>query len=240
MTAIGLTKPLAVDTDVDVRVLHPGLDGPPPPGIDTVTPLLAWPGRLVLASAGVLPVALVALAAFGLGLRDLAAGVLAPVLVVSVLMTSRSRPVWQLVARAVVAGMAATALYDLFRFSLLGIGVIHRDPIPHIGSALGLHPAWAFGYLWRYVGDGGGLAVAFCVLGFRGVRHGIVFGVAVCAGLLLTLAVSPYGQELLFPLNVNTVVMATVGHVIYGSVLGAITTGDRPRDRRRPLGGRCR
>jgi hypothetical protein len=236
MATIGLTEPLAVDTDVNVHILQSGPGHRVPADIDGAP--LTWPGRFVLALAGVLPVALVALAAFGLGLRDLATTLLVPVLVVSMFVAGTSRPACRLVTHAIVAGIAATALYDLFRFSLLGLGVIHRDPIPHIGAALGMEPAWLFGYLWRYIGDGGGLAVAFCVLGFRGLRNGVVFGLAVCAGLLLTLAVSPYGQEMLFPLNVNTVAMATVGHIIYGSVLGAITSEGRGGARRRPLGDR--
>jgi hypothetical protein len=36
--------------------------------------------------------------------------------------------------------------------------------------------------------------------------------------------VSPLGQEVLFPLNVTTVLMAIGGHTIYGAVLGAITS----------------
>jgi hypothetical protein len=126
-----------------------------------------------------------------------------------------------LLTAAFVGGVAATALYDLFRFAVLWSGLMDRDPIPHIGVALGLEPAWFFGYLWRYLGDGGGLALAFLVLGWRGARAGVVFGLFVCAGLLATLAVSPYGQQMLFPLTPVTVAMATVGHLIYGAVLGA-------------------
>ena len=179
--------------------------------------------RAAVAAVGVLPVGLIAISMFGVaGLRDLAIGLLFPALAATVFLTGRSTRAWGVIGRALVVGMAATALYDLFRFGLLGIGVLDGDPIPHIGTALGLKPAWVFGYLWRYVGDGGGLAVTFFVLGFRGVRAGIFFGLAVCAGLLLTLAVSPHGQELLFPLGVSTVVMATIGHVVYGGVLGAL------------------
>jgi hypothetical protein len=181
--------------------------------------------RVAVASAGVLPVGFIAVSAFGIvGLGELATLMAGPVLLGVVVLTGRSRPAWVLMARAVCAGIVATALYDLFRFSLLGLGVLDGDPIPHIGTALGLRPAWVFGYLWRYVGDGGGLAVTFFVLGFRGVRAGVLFGLAVCAGLLLTLLITPHGQEMLFPLTLNTVAMATIGHIIYGSVLGALAT----------------
>ena len=98
------------------------------------------------------------------------------------------------------------------------------DPIPHIGTALGLSLAWVFGYLWRYLGNGGGVAIAFTGLGLRGVRAGMIFGGLVCGGLLATLAIAPLGQQLLFPLTPTTVVMATVGHLIYGAILGATST----------------
>ncbi len=106
-----------------------------------------------------------------------------------------------------------------YRGSFIALGLMH-DPIPHIGVALHLHPAWVFGYLWRYLGNGGGMAVAFFALGFRGVRSGIVYGLFVCSGLLFVLVAAPYGQEMLFPLSANTVVMAVGGHIIYGAVLG--------------------
>lgn len=115
----------------------------------------------------------------------------------------------------------ATFGYDLFRWSFLWFGLMQVDPIPHIGTALGLSPAWVFGYLWRYLGNGGGLAIAFTALGLRGVRAGMIFGSLVCACLIATLAIAPLGQQVLFPLNPTTVVMATVGHLIYGAILGA-------------------
>jgi hypothetical protein len=121
--------------------------------------------------------------------------------------------------------MVATALYDLVRFTFLWTGLMSHDPIPHIGVALGLHPAWVFGYLWRYLGNGGGLAVAFSVLGLKGVRAGVLYGLSVCGGLLALLVVCPHAQEVLFPLTLATVLMATIGHAVYGAVLGTISVG---------------
>jgi hypothetical protein len=96
-----------------------------------------------------------------------------------------------------------------------------RDPIPHIGAALHLKPAWLFGYLWRYAGNGAGLSVAFFGLGFRRLRAGLLFGLFVCGGLLVVLVISPAGQRVLFPLNATTVTMATIGHLVYGAGLVA-------------------
>jgi hypothetical protein len=180
--------------------------------------------RAVLVVAGFTPVTLIAATAFGVaGLRTLATYVLVPVVAIAAIAVSRQRGLLRLVAFAIAAGVASTALYDLYRFAFLWVGLMHRDPIPHIGVALHLRPAWVFGYTWRYLGNGAGLAVAFCALGMRGVRAGIAYGLFVCSGLLITLVLAPYGQAMLFPLNAATLVMAIGGHVIYGAALGRFT-----------------
>jgi len=188
------------------------------------------PARLVLVPTGFLPVTLIAAAAFGVaGLRELAVFVLVPglVLVAGVLVW---RPKWSPIAlRALGAGFVATALYDAYRGSFLALGLMQEDPIPHIGVALHVDPAWVFGYLWRYLGNGGGMAVAFFALGLRGVRVGILYGLFVCSGLLFVLVFAPYGQEMLFPLNPTTVVMAVGGHIIYGAALGWIAARQAAR-----------
>ena len=176
---------------------------------------------LALAVAGATPVTLIAASTFGVGLRGSAVAVGLPALAVVVLAAARHRPTAALVRQAVVAGVVATFLYDLSRFAFLALGVVDRDPIPHIGVELGLDPPLVFGYLWRYLGNGTGLALAFLALGLRGRAAGVAYGLAVCGGLLVTLVVSPHGQELLFPLGPGTVVMATTGHAIFGAVLGA-------------------
>jgi hypothetical protein len=187
------------------------------------------PARLALVPVGFLPVTLIAAAAFGVAdLRVLASCLLVPALalVAAVLVW---RPKWKSTAlRALGAGIVATALYDAYRGSFLALDLMQVDPIPHIGVALHLDPAWVFGYLWRYLGNGGGMAVAFFALGFSGVRTGILYGLFVCSGLLFVLVAAPYGEEMLFPLNTTTVVMAVGGHIIYGAALGWIasrTTG---------------
>lgn len=183
------------------------------------------PGVLavVLAGAGVTPVTLVAASTFGIGLRSLALAVGLPALLVVALVVARSRQAAALVRSALAAGLVATALYDVARMGFLWAGVVDRDPIPHIGVELGLDPPAVFGYLWRYLGNGTGLALAFLALGRRGTRAGVGYGLFVCAGLLATLAVSPHGEQLLFPLTAGTIVMATTGHVIFGAVLGHLS-----------------
>ena len=182
------------------------------------------PARLALIPVGFLPVTLIAATAFGVaGLRDLAIFLLIPSLTAVAIVLVR-RPTWAPMAlRALAAGIVATALYDAFRGSFIALDLM-QDPIPHIGAALNLDPPWLFGYLWRYLGNGGGMAIAFVALGLRGVRTGVLYGLFVCSGLLFTLVVAPYGQEMLFPLTATTVVMAVGGHVIYGATLGWISS----------------
>ena len=189
--------------------------------------------QLPLAIAGCTPVSLIAGSAFGLDLRVLALVILAPIvagLLARMLTDAATR---RLVAHAVTAGVAATLLYDLCRGGFLWSGLMGGDPIPHIGTALGIDPAWVAGYAWRYLGNGTGLALTFLALGLRGTRVGILYGLAVCSCLLLTLAVSPLGTTILFPLNLTTVIMATLGHAIYGGVLGTIAARLHERDARR-------
>jgi hypothetical protein len=178
--------------------------------------------RLPTAAVGMLPVSLIGLSAFGLDLRLLALAVLVPALVCLAARAAVDAATRRLIARALVTGIIATALYDLCRGSFLWSGLMDRDPIPHIGVALGLDPAWLAGYGWRYLGNGTGLALAFLALGLRGTRIGILYGLFVCSNLLLVLLVSPYGEQILFELNLTTIVMATLGHVIYGAVLGTL------------------
>ncbi len=181
--------------------------------------------RLTLMFIGAVPVSLIAVWTFGVwSIRTLATWVLLPSLVLLTMMAARSPEVRRLTSRALAVGVVSTFTYDLFRWSCLALGLMNRDPIPHIGAGLGPEPDWVFGYLWRFVGNGGGIALAFYALGGRGVVAGTVHGLFVCCGLLAVLRFAPHGQDMLFPLNLTTVLVATAGHIIYGSTLGALAT----------------
>lgn len=180
--------------------------------------------RLVLAFVGATPVSLIGLSTFGVvGLKTLAIAVLVPGLGALSVIVARNRVSGSMVTRGVAAGLIATLLYDMIRWWFLGAGWMDRDPIPHIGTSLDLAPGWLFGYLWRFVGNGGGLAVVFVVSGARGIVRGVAFGLLVCSGLFGVLVFSPHGQDVLFPLVPATIVVAVVGHVVYGAVLGALS-----------------
>jgi hypothetical protein len=103
--------------------------------------------------------------------------------------------------------------------------------VHHAGSEPGSWGGAVVGYLWRYVGDGGGIGITFFVLaaavglGRRSRRDIVLAAVAfavfpVWAGLIGTVALAPRGQEMLFPLTATTVTLSLIGHLIFGFVLG--------------------
>ncbi|MEM9616146.1 MAG: hypothetical protein AAF962_00670 [Actinomycetota bacterium] len=193
----------------------------------------SWRSRLALAAVGPVPVTLVGLSTFGwFSFPRLAIVAIPPAVLLLVIVLRTDRAARRPATHALIAGLIATFLYDLLRWSFLLLGWMDRDPIPHLGTALGLEPGWVFGYLWRFVGNGGGLALTFVALGAGGRRLGAVYGLAVCSGLLAVLVWAPNGQADLFPLTGATLVVAVGGHLTYGVVLGTLV-----RYRRRPGGG---
>jgi hypothetical protein len=141
-----------------------------------------------------------------------------------------------------LAGMIATGVYDILRIGLMFAG-LWGDPIPSIGRLATGDPniAWYWGYVWRFVGNGGGMGVAFAMLPWRGVKLGIAYGTAVCLGLVALLYFFPIAQLHFFALTPPTAAGGMAGHWVYGAVLGWLTSRWLPpvgRRRRRP--GRAR
>jgi hypothetical protein len=137
-----------------------------------------------------------------------------------------------------VAGMIATGVYDILRIGLMFAG-LWGDPIPSIGRLAladpNADPVW--GYVWRFLGNGGGMGLAFAMLPWRGVRLGIAYGSAICLGLVGLLYFWPVSQEHFFALTPPTAAGGMAGHWVYGAVLGWLTARWLPpvgRRRRRP------
>jgi hypothetical protein len=132
-----------------------------------------------------------------------------------------------------LSGVVAVLAYDMIRLALSysqGAG----DPIPHIGVMLmGRDDVpWWVGYVWRTFGNGAGLGITYvmiCPRGWWGPRTGLVYGTVVCAGMVGFLAVFPQAQDVLFPLTWATVVNGTLGHWVYGLVLGSMARSARRR-----------
>jgi hypothetical protein len=137
-----------------------------------------------------------------------------------------------------VAGMIATGIYDILRIGLMFAG-LWGDPIPSIGRLALADPEadWFWGYVWRFVGNGGGMGLAFAMLPWRGVRLGIAYGTAICLGLVGLLYFWPVSQQHFFALTPLTAAGGMAGHWVYGAVLGWLTARWLPpvgRRRRRP------
>jgi hypothetical protein len=152
-----------------------------------------------------------------------------------------------------VAGMIATGIYDILRIGLMFAG-LWGDPIPSIGRLALADPnaEWYWGYVWRFVGNGGGMGLAFAMLPWRGVKLGIAYGTAICLGLVGLLYFWPVSQAHFFALTPPTAAGGMAGHWVYGAVLGWLTARWLPpvgrrrrpardrRDRRERDDGRAR
>jgi len=155
---------------------------------------------------------------FGAGL------VLLPAVVAILLVSMRHRPWGGRALLGWMAGVIATGIYDCLRLSLVKVGV-WDDPIPLIGQLLLVNPHVSFlwGYVWRFLGNGGGMGLAFAMLPWRGVRSGILYGTMICLGLFAVLAIWPVAQTHFFPLTPVVAAGAMAGHWVYGAVLGFLT-----------------
>ncbi|HEY2190934.1 MAG TPA: hypothetical protein VGH76_01350 [Actinomycetospora sp.] len=133
-------------------------------------------------------------------------------------------------------GMLACALYDIFRLDTVYMLGWWADFIPTMGTwiigdgASKSAGAWV-GYLWRYLGDGGGIGVTFFVgAAFLGLHHrppkqvvaaAVAFAVfPVWAGLIATVALATRGQSMMFPLTPTTITLSLIGHLIFGLIMG--------------------
>jgi hypothetical protein len=133
-------------------------------------------------------------------------------------------------------GVVACVVYDVFRLDTVYLLGLWGDFIPTMGSwvtggAPGNWDGAVVGYLWRYIGDGGGIGIAFFIsaaaigLGRCSrravVSTAVVFAVfPVWAGLIATVALAPRGEEMMFPLTATTLTLSLIGHLIFGLVLG--------------------
>jgi hypothetical protein len=128
-----------------------------------------------------------------------------------------------------VAGVIAVTIYDCSRIPFMMAG--WDDFIPMIGNWIfaedNVHGI--FGYLWRYIGNGGGLGMAFVILVtiFKPKKNlvliGTLYGLFVFLCLDITLIAAPNAQEMMFPITTLTFIGSLVGHLVYGTVLGFLT-----------------
>ena len=134
----------------------------------------------------------------------------------------------RMMMRGFTIGLAAVFLYDLTcRFPFISAGV-WPDFIPKIGGYLlnreDVH--WSIGYLWRYIGNGGGMGLAFYAIypffskKVRPLNAGIIYGMIIFCCLLATIYLSPSGRTYLFAPTFLTAYLGLLGHLVYGFTLG--------------------
>jgi hypothetical protein len=182
------------------------------------------PSHLFFMAAGFVPIASLSAALFGiLPLHLGALFVVLPTCLLALAVGLRDPKAGRLAFRGLVAGILATMVYDVIRLSFVMAGA-WGDFIPVIGrlalADASASPVW--GYVWRFLGNGGMMGMAFAFLPWRGARAGLTYGVAICCCLFGTLLLAPGAQDTLFHLTLKTATCALIGHVIYGSVLGGV------------------
>jgi hypothetical protein len=148
-----------------------------------------------------------------------------PALCIGGILAVRHPEYGRLAGLGLLLGMLAVLIYDCTRVPFIIAGV-WGDFIPDIAKWLfnSPDPNWVVGYGWRYLGNGGGMGLAF-VVGYGVLRPrvnpwvlGIGYGVGIWSCLLLTLLLAP--QEVaLFELTPLTLTLSLIGHVVYGGVL---------------------
>jgi hypothetical protein len=153
-----------------------------------------------------------------------------PAAVATVLLALAS-PSWgRRAAAGYLAGVVATAAYDATRLALVW-GGLWPDFIPPIGRMAWMDdnasPVW--GYVWRFLGNGGGMGLTFAMLPWRGARAGMLYGTFICCCLWITLILAPGAQDVMFRLTPFTTAASLIGHLDYGGVLGWLTARWLPR-----------
>ncbi len=190
-----------------------------------------------------LPLLAISAHVFGIAPMNVTAGLLVVPLTLVTLLLGVFSPSGEerLLLSGAMWGVLATLVYDAVRLDTVYLLGWWGDFIPRVGTwILGSGSAAdagspvvgaVVGYLWRYVGDGGGIGVAFFVLvaatGLRRwgeratVAASVTFAVfPVWTGLVATVALAPGGQQQMFPLTPATVLLSFVGHLVFGLVLG--------------------
>lgn len=134
----------------------------------------------------------------------------------------------KIVLRGWVSGVIAVALYDLSRVPFIMNG--WTDFIPKIGGWLNEtgEPDALTGYLWRYIGNGGGLGISFFMfLHLAGkkkalVLNGLLFGLFVFSSLIFVLRCFPEAQDMMFRITLFSFAGSLLGHIVYGVTLGLL------------------
>jgi hypothetical protein len=185
--------------------------------------------RLTIFVLGFAPIASLSLSTFNLiPLYVSGPAIVLPAIAGAVALGLMFRPYAPILVRGFLLGLMAVFLYDLTcRFPFIAMGV-WPDFIPKIGNYLlhREHVNWCVGYLWRYIGNGGGMGLAFyavyplLIRRVRPLKAGLAYGVAIFCCLLATIYLSPSGRIYLFDPKPVTALLGLLGHIVFGLTLG--------------------
>lgn len=185
--------------------------------------------RVLFFGIGFAPIGLLAMSLVGIAPLHRAAWLLVPVLTTALLVGLRYPVYAGLALKGLLVGVSATLFYDATRWPFVAMG-FWPDFIPKIGAYLSnsAETNWVTGYLWRYLGNGGGMGLAFTMIApwvasRIDVRKGaIVYGTIIWMCLLGTIFFCPDAKRFMFELTPMTFVMSLVGHLVYGGALGLL------------------
>jgi hypothetical protein len=185
---------------------------------------------------GFAPITALALALMGICTLSFATLIIViPALLIALALSCYHRGSGKLMLRGYLMGIIAVACYDCVRIPFTMVGWMD-DFIPKIGGMLmgDENPHAIIGYLWRYLGNGGGMGMAF-VCAFTLLRHrfsmlnllgglksALLFGSAVWACLILTLKISPQGEDMMFTITPTSLLLSLIGHLVFGCALGCL------------------
>lgn len=232
-----ITAPLTPDA-----LMHPGMP------LKNAVPLLHdGMAAILIFGIGFAPITALALSLMGILPLPFASLLLViPALCLALGLSCYQSRYGRLMRQGFVMGIIAVTCYDGVRIPFIMAGWMD-DFIPKIGVMLagdGDHHA-VLGYLWRYLGNGGGMGMAFvCAFALlkqlltehqqtritpRVTKHiALGFGCFIWVCLIVTLKISPQGENLMFVITPTSLLLSWIGHLVFGHTLGCLVNRFRP------------
>ncbi len=222
-----------------LALIHPGMVGK-----NDLPHLRDGMAAIMMFGIGFAPISALALSLMGIFTLPVATLILViPSLVIAIGLSFYHPEYGRLMLRAYLMGIIAVACYDCVRIPFTMIGWMD-DFIPKIGGMLveDGNPHALIGYLWRYLGNGGGMGMAFvtayALLRHRflmlrllgGLKTALLFGFFVWACLIITLKISPQGEDLMFVITPSSLLLSLIGHLVFGCTLGCLVNRFRPEE----------
>ena len=214
---------VAIETNIALPPLHDGM------------------AATMIFGIGFAPIAALALSLMEIVTLPFATLILViPALVIALGLSCYQPRYGRLMLHGYVMGIIAVTCYDCVRIPFIMVRWMD-DFIPKIGGMLlgdGEHHL-VLGYLWRYLGNGGGMGMAFvCAFALlkqcltehqqaritpRVTKHiALGFGCFVWACLIVTLKISPLGEEVMFVITPTSLLLSLIGHLVFGYALGCL------------------